>query len=285
MEVSGRCVKPCAWITGTETGPEMKPYSTEQDMDAPAPQLDTPSTRFRIFSRTDVGKRRKRNEDALGVVARHSVFVVADGMGGVDGGDFSSRKVVEMIGLAFADLGPDDITYEDKLDLLEKVINQASSVIKAEAGNRGISGMGTTVVLICFDRDNPTRGCILHAGDSRVYRFRNQDLTALTQDHSMAAESGLSDSAMIPIFMAGVITRAVGVREDVKIDRTPVTVQQGDVFLLCSDGLYNMVRRPQMCSILQLKPHDPAAELVAAANNAGGFDNITVVMVEPLFPS
>ncbi len=254
-------------------------------MEATVPPVLLPSSaRYRIHSRTDVGKRRKRNEDALGVVARHGVFVVADGMGGVDGGDFSSRKVVELIGMAFQGVAPETVSFEEKVTRLHQVINEASGVIKKEAANRGITGMGTTVVLICFNQENPGQAVVLHVGDSRAYLYRDQDLAALTQDHSMAAESGLSDSALIPIFMAGVITRAVGVREEVMVDRTDVEVRPGDVFLLCSDGLYNMVRRPQMCGILQRAPLDPAAEMVAAANLAGGFDNITVVIVQPLIP-
>lgn len=241
-----------------------------------------PQPPFRIYSRTDVGKRRKRNEDSLGVVARHGVFMVADGMGGVDGGDYSSRKVVEMLATAFELLEPKDISYNDKLNLVEETINAASVVIKKEAELRGIQGMGTTVVLICFDVITFQQACVMHVGDSRAYRYRNHDLAALTIDHSMAAESGLSDSALVPVFMAGVITRAVGVRPDVQVDRTPVDVRKGDVFVLCSDGLYNMIRRPQFCSILQHKPLDPAAELVNAGNDAGGFDNITVVIVELL---
>jgi len=241
-----------------------------------------PSNRFRIYSRTDVGKRRKRNEDSLGVVARHGIFVVADGMGGVDGGDYSSRKVVDMIGTAFEHLDPALISYPEKLELLERTINDASSHIKTEADTRGICGMGTTIVVLCFNIHSMREACILHVGDSRAYRYRSQDLAALTTDHSMAAESGLSDSALVPVFMAGVITRAVGVRQDVLIDRTPVDVRKNDLFILCSDGLYNMVRRPQFCAILQHKPLDPAADLVNAANDSGGFDNISVILVEVL---
>lgn len=237
---------------------------------------------FRIYSRTDVGKRRKRNEDSLGVVARHGIFLVADGMGGVDGGDYSSRKVVEMMTSAFELIEPGEISYEEKLNLIEETVNAASVVIKKEAELRGIQGMGTTVVVLCIDVLTLGQACVMHVGDSRAYRYRHHDLTALTVDHSMAAESGLSDSALVPVFMAGVITRAVGVRSEVDVDRTPVDVRKGDVFVLCSDGLYNMVRRPQFCSILQHKPLDPAADLVNAANDAGGFDNITVVLVEVL---
>lgn len=122
-------------------------------MSGPPPPGPFPPIRFRIHSRTDVGKRRKRNEDSLGVIARHGIFVVADGMGGVDGGDYSSRKVVDMIGAAFEGRDPDSISYRDKLALLESTVNEASRVIFREAGERGIRGMGTTVVVLCFNTD------------------------------------------------------------------------------------------------------------------------------------
>ncbi|MDF3127580.1 protein phosphatase 2C domain-containing protein [Kiritimatiellaeota bacterium B1221] len=236
---------------------------------------------FRIFSRTDVGKRRQRNEDSLGVIARYGVFLVADGMGGVDGGDFSSQQVVEQMTRTFQSKNGQDLSFPEIVDLVEKAIVEASGIIKKEAEVRGISGMGTTVVVICFDVKDMSRACVLHVGDSRLYRYRNRNLEALTQDHSLAAESGIKDTAMIPMFMAGVITRAVGVRDDVLVDRAEIEVKAGDLFLLCSDGLYNMVPDAQMGDILSLSSVDPAADLVNKANEAGGFDNITVIIVEP----
>ncbi|WFB37733.1 protein phosphatase 2C domain-containing protein [Kiritimatiellota bacterium B12222] len=235
---------------------------------------------FRIFSRTDVGKRRQRNEDSLGVFARHGVFLVADGMGGVDGGDYSSQKVVEVMSVAFADLKPGACSYSEILDLVEASILKASGIIKQEAEVRGISGMGTTVVVICFNMNGQGDATVMHVGDSRLYRYRNRRLLPMTVDHSLAAESGISDTAMIPMFMAGVITRAVGVRDDVKVDRNHVNVRSGDLFLLCSDGLYNMLPDARMAELLSLKSVDPAADLTNAANEAGGFDNITVVLIE-----
>lgn len=235
--------------------------------------------RFRIFSRTDVGKRRQRNEDSLGVIARHGIFLVADGMGGVDGGDFSSRQVVDQMSLSFQDLQPGTLTFEETLDRVERAIVESSTKIKAEAQTRGICGMGTTVVLICFDLTGEHDACVMHVGDSRLYRYRQHRLEALTEDHSLAAEAGIVDNSMIPMFMAGVITRAVGVKEDVLVDQNPVDIRPGDWYLLCSDGLYNMVTETEMTRILSRHSLDPAADLVTAANEAGGFDNITVVLI------
>lgn len=239
-----------------------------------------PERPFRIFSRTDVGKRRKRNEDSLGVMARHGVFVVADGMGGVDGGDFCSQLVVECLSDAFQSVDPEKLAYRETIDLAEDTIEEASTKIKREAIVRGISGMGTTVVVICINMKTLREGCALHVGDSRVYRQRNNSVMSLTVDHSMAAESGIQDGEMVPMFMAGVITRAVGVRMDVEVDRTPFDMRPGDRFMLCSDGLYNMVPDDRMNAIMSSGSQDPAADLVNAANDAGGFDNITVILVE-----
>ncbi len=244
------------------------------------PRMVNP-VQFRIFSRTDVGKRRQRNEDSLGVIARYGVFLVADGMGGVDGGDFSSQQVVEQMSRTFRERNGQELEFSEVVDLAEQSIVEASSIIKKEAEVRGISGMGTTVVVICFDMKDMSRACVLHVGDSRLYRYRNRQLDALTEDHSLAAESGIKDTAMIPMFMAGVITRAVGVRDDVMVDRADVDVKAGDLFLLCSDGLYNMVPDAIMGDILSFNSVDPAADLVNKANQAGGFDNITVIIVEP----
>jgi len=237
-------------------------------------------TKLRIYSRTDVGKRRQRNEDALGVIARHGIFVVADGMGGVDGGDYSSRKVVDTLNEAFSGPAAKNLPYEEKLEKVEQAVCDAGARIKEEAEKRGISGMGTTVVALVLDTDDPSRACVMHVGDSRLYRCRGRSLQCLTVDHSLAAESGIQDSSMIPMFMAGVITRAVGVKSEVEVDCAEFAVEPGDLFLLCSDGLYNMVQVPHMEKILQRDPLDPAAELVRAANEAGGFDNITVILVQ-----
>jgi protein phosphatase len=215
-------------------------------------------------------------------MARYGVFVVADGMGGVDGGDFCSRLVVDHLAEAFENLNPLETSYPQTLDIVEETIEKSSAAIYEEAGKRGISGMGTTVVVICFDLESMSEACVLHVGDSRAYRMRGRDLEALTIDHSMAAESGIRDGEMVPMFMAGVITRAVGVRPDVMVDRTIVDVCKDDRFLICSDGLYNMVPEDRMNMLLSRENQDPAAEVVNSANDAGGFDNITVVIIDVL---
>jgi serine/threonine protein phosphatase PrpC len=235
---------------------------------------------IRVFSRTDVGKRRQRNEDALGVISRHGVFVVADGMGGVDGGDYASRRVVDDLVRLFQDLDPEDLSFDQRVDLVCQSVNDSSAAIREEADHRDIHGMGTTFVALCLDLQDPNRACALHVGDSRVYQFTGNRLRPVTTDHSLAAESGLEDAAAIPLFMAGVITRAVGVKRQVEVDRTPVYPRPGDRFMLCSDGLYNMIPEPELQDIFIREEEDIAAALVNCANHAGGFDNITVVVLQ-----
>lgn len=235
---------------------------------------------IRVYSRTDVGKRRQRNEDFLGVIARHGIYIVADGMGGVDGGDYCSKRVVEDLISTFEHIDPESCSFWERLDLVSESVNASSAGIQEEALSREISGMGTTFVALCIDLDEPTRGCALHVGDSRVYRFRNRKLTAITKDHSLVAESGLEDSAAVPLFMAGVITRAVGVKDAVEVERTPLDIQPGDSFMLCSDGLYNMIPLPELTDVFRKKCGDPSVELIQSANDAGGFDNITVVILQ-----
>jgi serine/threonine protein phosphatase PrpC len=249
------------------------------------PQVNVESRRsfaqqIRVFSRTDVGKRRQRNEDSLGVIPRHGIYVVADGMGGVDGGDYASKRVVDDLVERFQDMDPGTLNFDERIDLICETINASSAGIRDEARNRDICGMGTTVVVLCIDVKNPGRACALHVGDSRVYQFRRNTLRALTIDHSLAAESGLENSAAIPLFMAGVITRAVGVKEEVEVERTPVRVLPGDRFMLCSDGLYNMIPEPELTSIFIDDHEDISSELISAANHAGGFDNITVIVLK-----
>lgn len=235
---------------------------------------------LKVFSRTDVGKRRQRNEDSLGVIARHGIFIVADGMGGVDGGDFASKRVVDDLVERFHDLQPDSISFEDRLDRICESINISSAGISEEAYKREISGMGTTFVALCLDLENPSQACALHVGDSRVYQYRRKTLRPITRDHSLAAESGLENAEAIPLFMAGVITRAVGIKDEVEVERTPIHVLPGDRFLLCSDGLYNMIPEQRLNSFFTQGHEDISAELVIAANQAGGFDNITVIVID-----
>jgi protein phosphatase len=235
--------------------------------------------------RTDVGRRRKNNEDALLRLPEHGVFCVADGMGGVQGGEVASAAVVREIRQEF-DTGPDAafaVTAAAKARLVERAVNRASAWIKSRADERGMVGTGSTAVTLMFDAVYPERAVAAHAGDSRAYRFRRAKLTQLTVDHSVAAAAGLRDDRALPAMFRGVVTRAAGIAASVTMERTATDAAAGDLFLLCSDGLSRMVPDRQILKLLRRHERAPldelAGRLVDEAVRAGGEDNVSVVLV------
>jgi len=140
------------------------------------------------------------------------------------------------------------------------------------------------VVVLLFDAWQPSQGVCLHAGDSRVYVYRDGHFKLLTRDHSVAAAAGVSDERSLPAFCRGVVTRAVGLDEHVNLELTPVEVHPGDLFLLCSDGLTKMLTDAAIAKLLKKQVGAAnfdglAQNLVDTANAAGGEDNVSVVLV------
>lgn len=234
---------------------------------------------------TDVGRRRLRNEDALLRLPAHGVFCIADGMGGVQGGAFASQATVDALGEAFTDSpdAPFALTARASARLAARALNAASGWIKQRADALGFAGCGSTAVVLAFDRVDPSRAAVLHAGDSRAYRLRRGELARLSTDHSVAAAVGLEDDRDLPAAYRGVITRAVGLADTVALEVTDVDVQPGDLFLLCSDGLNQMVPDDLILARLSAPPGTPlktlARALVEEALRAGGEDNVSVVLV------
>jgi len=235
---------------------------------------------------TDTGRRRSNNEDAVLSLPAFGVFCVADGMGGAEDGEVASRAVVKALQEGFAAFAEDDSACQSaafKTSHITHWINQTSRWIFDRATSLGHQGSGSTVAMFFLDATNPKQACCLHAGDSRIYRFRVGALTQLTTDHSMAEEAGKNESDL-PAMMRGVITRAVGVKPAVKLEKTVTDVSRGDVFILCSDGLTKMVSDKQI-SVLLASSLDQSTEkiatgLITAANAAGGVDNVSVVIVK-----
>jgi protein phosphatase len=234
---------------------------------------------------TDVGRKRRNNEDAVLRVPEAGVFCVADGMGGVQGGEVASQATVDALRDAFT-VSPDApfaVTAAAAARLASCAVNRASQWIKARSEERGLSGAGSTVVMLLFDRVMPEQARVLHAGDSRAYRFRKGKLQQLSTDHSVAAAAGLADDKNLPAMFRGVITRAVGLEETVLLEETPADVAAGDIFLLCSDGLTKMVPDKTLSKLLRKhaadEPESLARLLVGEALKAGGEDNVSVVLV------
>jgi PPM family protein phosphatase len=238
-----------------------------------------PLLELQPFGVTDPGRVRQNNEDALlvGDGGDETLFVVADGVGGFEAGEVASSIAIDVL----RDLGPDD-TFEAAIEEANR------RILAAGRGDDRLSGMSTTVVAARFGgtRREPVVE-IAHVGDSRAYLFRDGELKPVTEDHSLVAElvrSGdLTRDQAFEHPQKNLITRALGTDDGVEVDTSVLPVEVGDRFVLCSDGLTDMVREDGVKEILARHPEDPetaARELLSAALEAGGNDNITVVVVD-----
>lgn len=235
---------------------------------------------------SDTGLKRKSNEDSLLLLPECGLFCVADGMGGTRGGAVASKAVVDSLEQTFraAPEAPHAVTALAGSRLATRALNQASSWIRERAEEMGLSGTGSTVVVMLFDRVTPAEAVLLHAGDSRAYRFRGNRLEQLTRDHSVAEAAGVDDEDKLPAMFRGVITRAVGLEHMVELEETAVSIGRGDVYLICSDGLSKMVSDRNITRIMKKSLggglDEAAQQLIDAALKAGGSDNVSVVLVE-----
>jgi len=223
--------------------------------------------------KTDTGRQRRDNEDSA--FARAPVFVVADGMGGAQAGEVASRIAVE----AFEHGLPDSGSPEERLATRVREANQ--QIYERSRADRGRAGMGTTLTAAYAD---DTHVAIAHVGDSRAYLFRDGTLQRLTQDHSLVDElvrrGKLTEEQAAEHPQRSIITRALGPEPDVEVDTWTYPVRAGDVVLLCSDGLTSMISEERVKAVLTEHENlDEAADaLIREANEAGGRDNITVVL-------
>ena len=251
---------------------------------------------FTAAGLSDVGLQREHNEDSFCILAEHRLFVVADGMGGHRAGDIASRMATNEVKAFFdaASLGdhgsqwPSD--HESELDeeqnrLVSAVKLANQRIFQASIRNRSVQGMGTTIVGALFNRDD-RKIHIAHVGDSRAYCVRKGAITQLTRDHSLLNDyllvmPNLTD-AQKERLPSNVITRALGMQDAVAVDLCVERVQPGDVYVLCSDGLNGMVRDERILDLVRASNGDiewAAKALVSEANQNGGEDNITVVLV------
>jgi protein phosphatase len=223
--------------------------------------------------KTDTGRQRRDNEDSA--FARPPVFVVADGMGGAQAGEVASRLAIE----AFEHGLPDDGSPEERLAARVREANR--QIYERSRADRGRAGMGTTLTAAYVD---DAHVAIAHVGDSRAYLFRAGTLQRLTQDHSLVDElvrrGKLTEEQAAEHPQRSIITRALGPEPDVEVDTWTYPVRPGDVVLLCSDGLTSMISEDTVREVLTAHDNlDAAADaLIHEANEAGGRDNITVVL-------
>ena len=228
-------------------------------------------------AQTDKGLRRKRNEDSVLSREEDGIFVVADGMGGYRGGEIASKLAVSTIERAFVTQtfdGPLDDAIPRRASELVRAIQMANEAILERAeGDNQLTGMGTTICAARFSA-NKQRLYVGHVGDSRVYCFRNGKLRQMTSDHTMN-NLGVTGEG------AAHLSRAVGVWPVVPIDVVFGKPQPGDLYVLCSDGLTKMVTDEDIGLVLATNaaPSVVAEALVKAANDHGGKDNVSVIVV------
>lgn len=240
---------------------------------------------MKLYAITDKGKKRELNEDYIYTSAQPvgklpNLLIVADGMGGHNAGDYASehtvKKVVEVI---------KELTSEESVeDILSKAINEANEYIyNCSLTDESLNGMGTTLVVASCEDDKLT---VANVGDSRLYVV-NEKITQITKDHSYVEEmvscGGLDKESARNHPDKNIITRAIGVKKTVDTDIFNIEIKDGDIVLLCSDGLTNMLEDEVIHRIIAENDIEKATEiLIKEANENGGRDNITVVLAKPL---
>ena len=239
---------------------------------------------LKTFSITDIGRKRKVNQDYIytseePVGNLPNVFIVADGMGGHNAGDYASKVTVETM------LAEMQSSFEKNPTLIfRRAIEEANEVIRRRADeDKKLEGMGTTVVAATISNQMMY---FANVGDSRLYLI-NQGIQQLTKDHSLVEEmvrlGGINEEEARHHPDKNIITRAIGVKEDVEVDFYEFSLKKGDIILMCSDGLSNMIEDEEIFAIVKGARDivEAGQNLIDRANENGGNDNISVVLAEP----
>jgi protein phosphatase len=244
--------------------------------------------RVEIYSQTDLGCQRENNEDSYGSwqpspgaesAQKGVLLVVADGMGGYEGGQEASRLAVETVKETYS-----GSLAEDPQTLLFKGLREAHArIVKYAAAHPGLRGMGTTCTAVAVVGKNLY---FAHVGDSRLYRVRDGEISRLTRDHSYVGrlvESGaISPEEAETHVQRHILTAALGAGEEVYPDvpEQPLTVEENDVLLLCTDGLWGLINDGEIATtVSRNSPAEAVRQLVQLARERGGPDNITVLML------
>lgn len=257
-----------------EPKPEEKPAESQPAAEV-QPASPAAECQVTAVARTDIGKMRKTNQDALIEAPEMHLWGVADGMGGHNGGETASAGARDGLLELLKGKAPEQGSLRTAIGAVNR------RLFLQQKEDEKLSGMGTTLTVLWFSGSCVHIG---HVGDSRAYRLRDGEFKQITDDHSVVAE--LLRSGMITLEQAAahpmrnVITRAVGTEEGIEIDLLCEERRKGDVWLVCSDGLYGMVGDEKIEEILKAnKPEKAADKLIAAALEGGGRDNISLVIL------
>jgi serine/threonine protein phosphatase PrpC len=251
--------------------------------ESPAANPAAPPSRLtiRAILRTDVGKVRSENQDYGTMTvpsekAPGQLMIVADGMGGHRGGATASRLAAETVKEQFLSAASNDLS-----EVLRGALEKANVTIWSQAqSNPDLRGMGTTTSALVVREG---KGWFAHVGDSRIYLVRGQEIRQLTDDHSLVAsmvrEGLLTSQEAENHPRRNVLQRSMGVSEEVEIDvRGPIDLQEGDVFIICSDGLHGVVKEEEMKQVARLSVEAAADEFLRRALEKGAPDNVTVIV-------
>lgn len=229
---------------------------------------------------TDKGRVREQNEDAILVLPEAGIFALADGMGGLSGGQIASTRTLQIIADELVSV-TSVATLCEKQIVIERAVCKADCWIKEWVKREGVSGAGTTLVVLALQTQG--YGAIFFAGDSRCYRLRDGQLKQLSRDHSVATALGQKSDKAIPQSLRNIVTNAIGAKRFYRLESRVVEIRTGDLYMLCSDGLTRMIEDPEMLRIFR---NNRAADLstiaqalIDSANDVGGNDNISVILV------
>jgi len=238
-----------------------------------------------MLGKTDPGMVRANNEDSIIIRPDLGLAVLADGMGGHQAGEVASAMAIDLVNQFFENAAQRSgkLNYNDIVS--DSIMLANSAIFELSKNKPDCAGMGSTVVVTFFDGEKVYFG---HVGDSRLYRYRDGDLSQVTEDHSLVQElvsRGLmTKEEAIESSNKNLVTRALGIEESVVIDVSDESWQEGDIYLLCSDGLNDVLRDEQITGILSDKAGDLEAAidaLIATVNENGGPDNVSIILVRP----
>jgi serine/threonine protein phosphatase PrpC len=242
---------------------------------------------YEFCAQTDPGLVRKNNEDAVAYDSATGLCLLADGMGGYNAGEVASAMAISFInsemGRWLAQAGVQATAKEVRRAMEICVENANHSILHAARSNRHYEGMGTTLVIGVFQEDRLVLG---HIGDSRCYRLRGRELVQITKDHSLLQEQIdaqlITPEQALTALNRNLITRALGVDEEVLLDINEFRTEPGDIYLMCSDGLSDMASDGDIAAILcgSRSMEQKKLALIEAAKRGGGRDNISVVLVQ-----
>ena len=244
-----------------------------------------PFAHLKCAASSDIGKKRKNNEDAFGMFPESGIFCVADGMGGGDDGEIASAAVVRTVEDLAARMKPDEsggVCADDVGSGLAVALSTVSAWICNRAHVRKLNGCGSTFVGVVFDPTKPAQALAVHAGDSRLYLLHGHSIRQITRDHSVAELMGEKDESKVNPMFRSMVINGIGIRDKAEPEFTPFKIAPGDRILLCSDGLSRMVPDKRIASVARAEesPEKAVSALIAAALDAGGVDNVTAVLVQ-----